>query len=172
MSAKVLGRIGENARQALKEMRLFLHELQPVDIEREGLVAVLHQRLAAVEGRADVKARLLADDNVSLSLDKEVALYFIAQEALNNVLRHADAKSVTVRIRKKKGGVLLEVQDDGCGFNPQMEDKGGMGLRNMQERADQVGGDLKITSTPGKGTKVSVTVGKNLSKTHPRERST
>jgi len=172
MSAKVLGRIGENARQALKEMRLFLHELQPVDIEREGLVAVLHQRLAAVEGRADVKARLLADDNVSLSLDKEVALYFIAQEALNNVLRHANAKSVTVRIRKKKAGVLLEVQDDGCGFNPQMEDKGGMGLCNMQERADQVGGDLKITSTPGKGTKVSVTVGKNLSKTHPRERST
>ncbi len=158
MSTQVLSRIGENARQALKEMRLFLHELQPVDLEREGLVAVLHQRLAAVEGRADVKARLLADDNVSLPFEKEVALYYIAQEALNNVLRHAQAKSVTVRIKKRKTGVLLEVEDDGCGFHPQKSDQGGMGLRNMQERADQVGGRFKIISSPGKGTKVAVTV--------------
>ncbi len=171
MSAHVLGRIGENARAALKEMRLFLHELQPVDLEREGLVAVLHQRLAAVEGRADIKARLLADDNVSLPLDKEVALYFIAQESLNNVLRHANATSVTVRIKKRKASVLLEVEDDGCGFNPQKDDKGGMGLRNMQERADQVGGKLKITSTPGKGTKVSITVDKMTPVKVQRERT-
>ncbi len=171
MSSQVLSRIGENARQALKEMRLFLHELQPVDLEREGLVAILHQRLAAVEGRADVKARLLTDDDVSLPFEKEVALYYIAQEALNNVLRHAGAKSVTVRINKRKAGVLLEVEDDGCGFNPQKRDPGGMGLKNMQERAEQVGGKLKITSVLGKGTKVSVTVGKNSQpKVHPKGR--
>jgi PAS domain S-box-containing protein len=161
MSVKVLSRVGENARQALKEMRLFLHELSPVDLEREGLVAVLHQRLAAVEGRADVKARLLADDNVSLPLDKEVALYYIAQEALNNTLRHANAKSVTVRIKNRKTSLLMEVEDDGCGFNTQQEDKGGMGLRNMRERTDQVGGKLKVVSTPGKGTRITVTVSRN-----------
>ncbi|MGD0611049.1 MAG: histidine kinase N-terminal 7TM domain-containing protein [Anaerolineales bacterium] len=172
VSAQVLGRIGENARQALKEMRLFLHELQPVDLEREGLVSVLHQRLAAVEGRADVKARLLADDDLVLPLDIQVALYYIAQEALNNVLKHAGASSVTVRLRKRNTGFLLEVEDDGCGFNPQKSDKGGMGLRNMQERASQVGGKLKVASTPGKGTKISVVVKQNkLSKTQSRGHS-
>ena len=67
-SAQVLVRIGENARQALKEMRLFLFEMKPVDLENEGLVSVLHQRLAAVEGRADMKARLVADETDHLVL--------------------------------------------------------------------------------------------------------
>jgi PAS domain S-box-containing protein len=156
--AQVLARIGEYARQALKEMRLFLYELQPVDLETQGLVAVLHHRLAAVEGRSDVKARLIADDKISLSLEKEVALYFIAQEALNNILRHASAKSVTVRLKQRRVNVSLEIEDDGCGFDLQQADKGGLGLGNMRERAMQIGGKLKITSDPEKGTRVTVTV--------------
>lgn len=158
MPAQVISRIGDNARQALKEMRLFLYELQPVALEREGLVAILHQRLAAVEGRADTKARLLADENINLSLDKEVALYFITQEALNNVLRHANAKSVTVRLKQKRVNVVLEVDDDGCGFDPAKEHKGGMGLRNIRERSAQIGAKLSIVSVPGQGTKISVSV--------------
>jgi len=159
--AQILCRIGENARQALKEMRLFLYELQPVDLERDGLVSILNQRLTAVEGRADVKARLLTDESVSLPLDKEVALYFIAQEALNNVLKHAKAKSVTVRLKQTKSNVKLEIEDDGNGFIPRKEDSGGMGMRNMRERASQVGGKLKISSIPGKGTKICATVSKD-----------
>lgn len=158
MPGQVISRIGDNARQALKEMRLFLYELQPVDLEREGLVAILHQRLAAVEGRADTKARLLADENIYLSLDKEVALYFITQEALNNVLRHAGAKSVTVRLKQKRVNVVLEVDDDGCGFDLAKEHKGGMGLKNMRERSSQIGAKLHIVSAPGAGTKISLTV--------------
>jgi len=156
----ILSRIGETARQALKEMRLFLYELQPVDLERDGLVSILNQRLTAVEGRADVKARLLSDETISLPLDKEVALYFIAQEALNNVLKHAKAKSVTVRLKQTKSNVKLEIEDDGNGFSPKKDD-GGMGMRNMKERASQVGGKLSITSIPGKGTKISATVSKD-----------
>ncbi len=159
--AQILSRIGENARQALKEMRLFLYELQPVDLERDGLVSILNQRLTAVEGRADVKARLLSDEKVSLPLDKEVALYFIAQEALNNVLKHAKAKSVTVRLKQTKSNVKLEIEDDGSGFLPKKGDAGGMGMRNMKERASQVGGKLKISSIPGKGTKICATVSKD-----------
>jgi signal transduction histidine kinase len=142
-------------------MRLFLYELQPVDLEREGLVSILNQRLAAVEGRADIKARLLADEKISLPLPKEVALYFIAQEALNNVLRHAYAKSVTVCLKQKKGNILLEIEDDGTGFDTLHPNHGGMGLKNMRERIAQVSGKLRITSTPGKGTKVSVSVGRD-----------
>jgi signal transduction histidine kinase len=159
--SEVLSRIGENARQALKEMRLFLFEMKPVDVEREGIVAVLHQRLAAVEGRADIKARLIADDDINLSLDKQVALYYIAQEALNNVLKHANATSVKVCLGKKRNGYVLEVEDDGCGFKPEAAEKGGMGLRNMKERCAKVGGKLKIVSTLKKGTKITVTVGKD-----------
>ncbi len=169
MPAQVISRIGDNARQALKEMRLFLYELQPVALEREGLVAILHQRLAAVEGRADTKARLLADENIYLSLDKEVALYFITQEALNNVLRHANAKSVTVRLKQKRINVVLEVDDDGCGFDPTKEHKGGMGLKNIRERSSQIGAKLNIVSTPGMGTKISVIVSSDRpSKTHQK----
>lgn len=68
---QVLTRIGENARQAVKEMRLFLYEMQPVDL-KDGLVSTLHHRLAAVEGRADIKARLIADDDIQLTKEKRL----------------------------------------------------------------------------------------------------
>jgi signal transduction histidine kinase len=155
--SQVLARIGENARQAVKEMRLFLYEIQPIDLE-EGLVSVLHHRLAAVEGRADVRARLLADEDISLAKDKEIALYFIAQEALNNILRHAHAKSVTVTLKQTRQNVILEVVDDGRGFDPKKVDPGGLGLRNIKERASQINGKLQIVSKPGGGTKIKVTV--------------
>ena len=160
-SAQVLARIGENARQALKEMRLFLFEMKPVDLEHEGLVSVLHQRLAAVEGRADMKARLVADDKINLPLDKQITLYFIAQEALNNILKYANARSVMIRLKNRKTSYALEIEDDGCGFDPQNADKGGMGLRIMRERLDKVDGRLVIKSIPGKGTKITATVSKD-----------
>ncbi len=159
VQAAELSRIGENARQALKEMRLFLFQMKPVDLEHAGLVAALHDRLAAVEGRADIKARLLADDNIDLSLEKETMLYYIAQEALNNIMKHADAKSVTIFLKNRKTSVTLEVVDDGHGFDPKATGKGGMGLRIMQERATKADGQLTIKSTPGKGTKVIVKIG-------------
>lgn len=156
----ILEKIGENARQAVKEMRLFLYEMQPMDLTKEGLASVLHHRLAAVEGRADVKARLLTDENISLSKDKEVALYYISQEALNNILRHAHAKSISVTLKQTRQNIVLEIVDDGRGFDPKKVAPGGMGLHNMQERVSQVHGKFKIVSKPGNGTKIVVTVAK------------
>ena len=156
---QVLTRIGENARQAVKEMRLFLYEMQPVDLN-DGLVSSLHHRLAAVEGRADIKARLLADENIQLTKDKEIALYYIAQEALNNILRHAHAKNVSIGLKQTRQNVILTITDDGRGFDIKKIDQGGLGLPNMKERAIQANGKYKITSAPGAGTKISVTVGR------------
>ena len=156
--AEVLSRIGETARLAVKEMRLFLHELQPADLVHEGLVPALHQRLEAVEGRSNVKALLITNYNGSLPLRKEVMLYYITQEALNNVLRHSHAKSVTIRLKQTKGNIILEIEDFGCGFDPTQVSNEGMGLRNMRERASLAGGKFKVISTPGKGTKVIVTI--------------
>jgi len=158
--SQILARIGENARQAVKEMRLFLYQMQPVDIDKEGLLSALHHRLAAVEGRADIKARFLADENISLSKEKEIALYFIAQEALNNALRHAHAKSVTITLQQGRRNVILKIQDDGRGFDPRKVERGGLGLQNMKERAWQIGGKIQILSRPQQGTKIVVHVPK------------
>jgi PAS domain S-box-containing protein len=154
----VLAKIGENARQAVKEMRLFLYQMQPVDLEKGGLISALHHRLGAVEGRADIQARFLPDEDIALPKDKGVALYYIAQEALNNTLKHAHANSVLVKLRQTRKNVILDIIDNGSGFNPKSVDQGGMGLQNMKARAVQIKGQLKITSKPGEGTKIRVTV--------------
>jgi len=149
-------RISENARQAVKEMRLFLYQLQPIDLEKDGLVSVLHYRLAAVEGRADIKARLLADKDLQIPMDKQIALYFIAQEALNNILRHANATEVNVVLKQSRKYIRLEVVDNGKGFDLKKVEKGGLGLKNMKERALLEEGTFKIKSQPGHGTSIFV----------------
>jgi len=85
------------------------------------------------------------------------------------VLRHANAKTVTVHLKQKRVNVVLEVEDDGCGFDPSKEHKGGMGLKNIRERTVQIGAKLSIISAPGAGTKISVTVSSDRpSKTHQK----
>jgi signal transduction histidine kinase len=149
--------VGETARHAIKEMRLFIYELQPPALRDQGLVGALHQRLASVEGRANVKARLLADETLRLPPATERALYQIAREALNNALRHAHASSVTITWGREDKAALLEVWDDGCGFDVQAPSNPGMGLSNMRHRADAIGAEFKIISAPG-GTRVRVRV--------------
>jgi PAS domain S-box-containing protein len=152
-------KIGENARQAVKEMRLFLFQMQQVDVEREGLISVLHHRLLAVEGRANIKARLLAEgEDVPLSTDKQMTLYYVAQEALNNAMRHSRATSVLVTLRSGPKNVILEIEDDGIGFDSKKVDQAGLGLRNMKERVFQLNGKMQILTSPGGGTKVVVAV--------------
>ena len=156
---QVLTRIGENARQAVKEMRLFLYEMQPIDL-KDGLVSSLHHRLAAVEGRADIKARLVTDEIIDLTKDREIALYYIAQEALNNILRHAHAKIVLITLKQTRQNVILKIVDDGRGFDIKKIDQGGLGLSNMKERALLVNGKFKLISAPGAGTQITITVGR------------
>jgi PAS domain S-box-containing protein len=154
-----LGRLGRVAQQALKEMRLLIYELRPLALERDGLAGAVQQRLDAVEGRAGVETRLLVEKDGQLAAPVEEALYRIAVEALNNTLKHAEARLVEVRIRVGDDHAELEVVDDGRGFDPQIVgDTGGMGLITMRERAERVGGTLTILSAPGEGTRVTVVV--------------
>jgi signal transduction histidine kinase len=154
-----LGRIGETAQQALKEMRLMVHQLRPLALEDEGLAGALRQRLEAVEGRSGVEARLIMDELLELPAEVEEGLYRITQEALNNSLKHAAAVSVTVYLRSGAGRLDLEVVDDGRGFSPgTIAGRGGMGLNSMQERARLMGGSLTVTSAPGEGTRVRVSL--------------
>ena len=156
-----LARIADTAGQALKEMRLLVHELRPLALKDTGLVGALRHRLDMVEGRAGVQARLLveAEGDIELPAPVEEELYRIAQEALNNSLKHAHATSVTVRIGIVDDGrrLELEVSDDGRGFDlDAVKDKSGLGLTSFRERVDGLGGVLSVFSAPGQGTRVKV----------------
>jgi signal transduction histidine kinase len=156
IAGHTLTRIAQTARQALKEMRLYIYQLRPPDLEEEGLVGAIQLRLTAVEGRSNIRARLSADELGPLPAGVSNAFYHIAQEALNNVLKHTLAGEVTVYLRREPASVSLEVADNGCGFDPQKASQG-MGLASMRERARKAGCVFEIVSAPGRGTQVRVT---------------
>jgi len=147
-----LKRIGDTAQQALKEMRVLIYGLRPPLLEQEGLVGALQARLDGVERRSGVDAGLVVEGKVELPAEAEAELYHIAQEALNNALRHAVAGTVTVRIRADRHAIELEVVDDGVGFDA--GEAGGLGLIGMAERAARLGGTLEVISAVGEGTRV------------------
>jgi signal transduction histidine kinase len=143
-------------------MRLLIFELRPPTLEKDGLIGALRTRLNAVEGRGGMKAQLqVSDDRLAeqLPYSLQEALYHIVQEALNNVIRHAHAQSVGVCLELAENAIQLRVSDDGIGFDPQNADESsGLGLRGMRERVQRIGGSVQITSAPGKGTRVTVSV--------------
>jgi signal transduction histidine kinase len=152
-----VGQIGVIGLQALKEMRLLVFELRPPELEKEGLVSALRRRLETVEGRAGVDASVVVDDFVKLPGNIEQEFFRIAQEALNNALKHAAAASVVVYLRQVNGSIEMEIVDDGVGFDPEsLPDRGGMGLKNIRERAEGLGGAVVIHSNPGEGTCIKV----------------
>lgn len=154
-----IGQIGQVSQQVLKEMRLLVYELRPPELEKVGLTRSLRQRLQAVEGRAGLEARIISDNLIKLPEDVEKELYFIAQEALNNALKHASATSIIVHLREDKGQAELEIIDDGVGFElDTIGDRSGMGLRGIRERAEKLGGTATIQSVLGEGTSIKITL--------------
>ena len=158
-AAEHLRDLRTTAQQALREMRALIFELRPPVLEKEGLVAALQTRLESVEGRAGVRAELKADGDFVLSRENEEGLYRIAQEALNNALKHARAQSISVGLSRGGGRITLEVVDDGVGFDTaEGREHGGLGFTGMEERATRLGGVLTVLSSPGGGTTVRVEV--------------
>ena len=148
--------VAEQSEQALKEMRLLLFQLRPPVLEQVGLVSALQQRLDTVEQRVSIETRLLTTgewDSLPPHIEEE--LYNIAQEALNNALRHAHAKSILVRLDRHERQLELTVEDNGIGFDQDVS-SGGMGLRNMQERAEEIGAAFSLTTAPQQGTKIQI----------------
>jgi len=154
-----LRRLGETAQQALKEMRLLVYELRPLVLQKVGLAGALRQRLDAVERRAGVQTRLEMEDSLALPPLLEEELYRLAQEALNNSLKHSGSPSVVVRLLSDGEYVQLEVEDKGIGVDLSTAgEQGGMGLTSMRERAERLGADLCIDSAIGGGTSIRVRV--------------
>jgi signal transduction histidine kinase/ligand-binding sensor domain-containing protein len=169
-----LSRVGEVIHQALKDLRLLIFQLLPPVLEKEGLVMALQHRLDAVEKRAGMDARLIYDQLPDLSDPLSEELYYITIEALNNILKHAQADKVTITIKCDEEGLDLEVRDNGQGFDLEAAySSGGMGLTNMAERAVKLDAALTIESSLNQGTSIRVIVPltESLSNSHQhRER--
>jgi len=157
--ADYLVQISEGGHHALREMRLLVHQLRPVALEKTGLVGALRHRLEAVEKRSGVQVTLEAPEGLRLPGRLEEELYRIASEALNNSLKHAAASAVKVVITSDSRCIALTVSDNGRGCNPVTAGtNGGLGLVTMQQRAEVLGGQMTMCSTPGGGTTVSISI--------------
>ncbi len=145
------------------ELRRLIHELRPPALAEQGLMAALQARLATVEGRAGLQTEVSSEPAQLERLPEPVEheLYSVAIEALNNVLKHASARRLTVRLRQQPRTMSVEVADDGIGFEPDGiagAQPRGLGLVGMRERAERLGGRLDISSSPGHGTRVFLEV--------------
>jgi signal transduction histidine kinase len=147
------------AQEALREMRLLIFELRPSVVELQGLIPALRARLEAVEERAGLNVEFNIEGQLDLSDKIQDGLYRIAQEALNNALKHAKANKIVLNLYDRHRMVLMEIMDDGTGFNPDNAvEGGGLGLDGIIERAALMGGELTLDSLPGKGTTIRIEV--------------
>lgn len=154
-----LAELGTTAQSALKEMRLLLHELRPMELETENFIDVIRHRLDAVERKVGVKSHLDVEKDLQLPSRVEQELYRIIQEALNNSLRHSGAKTVNLSIHNVDGILKVVIMDDGVGFDTfAMKRKGRTGFESMFERAESLGAILDITSEIGHGVIINLTL--------------
>jgi PAS domain S-box-containing protein len=153
-----LDHVIEHADSGQTEMRSLLFELVPQALAAEGLVAALQKRVMVIRKhyKLNVAASLSAEP--ACSLEKKHALYRIAQEALHNVIKHAHATVVTLQLAEEEHDLLLEVCDNGKGFDPTFSFSAGLGLQSMKERAARLHGILSIRSKPEQGSSISVRI--------------
>jgi len=156
-----LARLRELTENALAEMRALIFELRPEALREEELPAAVRKHAQAIAARADLVIDVETPEHwIPLPPDLEEQLYRTAQEALNNVVKHADASHVWLRLvpAATPSGLLLQVADDGTGFDPLLHRPGHLGLKTMQQRVEQLGGSLAVHSTPGSGTTIQAVV--------------
>lgn len=142
---------------ASDDVRRVTTELRPVILDEMGIVPAIRSHLDAVQRRGLVEC-VLAADNYSLEIADDVAtaVFRIMQEAVTNVLRHAEARQVHVTLTADTTSVRLIVQDDGCGMPPiAAQNSRALGIVGMRDRALLFGGDVTIASSPGQGTTVT-----------------
>jgi signal transduction histidine kinase len=147
----------ELTRGALAEMRTLLWELRPTALSETPLTELLHQLGEATVGRIRIPVSVSVKELCDIPIAVKIAFYRIAQEALNNIAKHANATQVTVDMNCTLEGVYLTIFDDGKGFDTHTLLPDNMGIKIMRERAQGVGADLSLESTPGAGTRIKVT---------------
>lgn len=141
-------------RGALSEMRTLLVELRPAALADTDLGDLLEHQVNAFIARTRLQVRFERSVSHNPPVEVKEAFYRIAQEAFNNIARHAEAAQVRVRLDGEPGKMDLTIQDDGVGFDAQTLEHEGLGLGIMRERARSIGARLEVVSRPGRGTRL------------------
>jgi signal transduction histidine kinase len=159
-AAAELETVATLAAEAADELRAIVVGLRPVDLAGDGLDVALRKQAELLDRVHRPAVRFTGGPVPRLAAASEEAAYRIAQEALHNALRHGDASAVSVGLRARNGSVVVEVVDDGRGFDPAAPGAAGqrLGLASMRERARAAGGRLEVRSRPGGGTTVRLEV--------------
>lgn len=165
-AAEELYKIEELARRTTKEIRHMLFTLRPLVLESQGLVATLESMAEKMKETFNQDVTIQADPRAveALESSKQAVVFYIAEEAVNNARKHAQARRIWVRLKMLREGMsLLEVEDDGVGFDVNSvglgyENRGSLGMINLRERTELVNGVLRIDSSPGRGTRVQVVI--------------
>ena len=144
----------------MSELHTLAANLHPATLNRLGLLAAVRQHISSLQDTAGLQIVVKdveLDDN-SLSPEVRIAVYRVIQEAVNNAIRHAQARNIGVLLAMQESCLRVTIEDDGSGFNPETPDEGQLGLLSMRERIEMLGGSLTIESSPGAGTTVFVEV--------------
>jgi len=151
-----LVRLRELARETLAELRSLILGLRPADLQRDGLEGALRKEIAMLRRVHGVEVEFHAQGDGSDGGERDVEVLRIANEALHNAVRHARAARVVVRLEATDAMLVVEVADDGVGFDPNRVELRSrhLGLTTMEERASELGGRIEICSSPGAGTTV------------------
>jgi NarL family two-component system sensor histidine kinase LiaS len=155
--------------QAQNELNALIHQLRPVALEGKGLARALRELASDWSRQTGIDARFeqpagQVELRAPAALPQEQALYRIAQEALANVARHSQARSVRIRYTQSGEQAQLVIEDDGQGFDPRSAPQG-VGLQSMRERVESLGGRLDVQSAPGQGARLTIEIASNGEKT-------
>jgi PAS domain S-box-containing protein len=163
-TASQLGQLHEIGVKTLTDLRRYTQKLRPAILDDLGLMAALEWLADGIQAETQIEVDVRWDGpQPSISRDVQLALFRIAQEALNNVRKHAGADRVTVRLGVTRGQLVMSLVDNGHGFEPpeqttELSVSGKLGLLGMRERVELLGGELEIISSPGEGTEVRALV--------------
>ncbi len=144
--------------QALQDVRALAVELRPAALDDFGLVAALERLAETFQERSGLETMVQANLADRLPAEIETVLYRVVQEALTNVIKHADAEHVSIVLRSRASSVAVTIDDDGGGFAADELREGALGLLGMRERLALVGGTLEVESSPGSGTTIAAEV--------------
>lgn len=160
-----LFKMEELARKTTKEIRHMLFTLRPLVLESQGLVAALQQLAEKMHETHDQNVIVEATAGVAddLELNQQGVIFYIVEEAVNNARKHAQAQHIWVRLKKQSEVLLVQIQDDGVGFDvgaveANYDKRGSLGMVNLRERTEMLNGAIKLDSAEGRGTTINVYV--------------
>lgn len=158
-----LTEIRNSADLSIRDIRTISHGLRPVMLEKFGLAESLRQMCSQMQNTSEIEWNFYVDNiDGFISPGKEIHFFRVIQEAMNNIMKHAEATEAIVMVMQKDEGLEAVIRDDGKGFDPvKAADANGLGFTGMKERIEALGGSVQVISAPGEGTKISLLIPQN-----------